>query len=77
MSLDILLTNLDEVLSYEKVKCEVLVIDDASTIAAHHNFMSESFKTIKKVNCLKLRRNLGHQRAITIGLAYVEAYSLY
>ncbi len=36
-SLDILLTNLDEVLSYEKLECAVLVVDDASTIAAHHN----------------------------------------
>ncbi len=72
-SLDILLTNLDEVLSYEKVECEVLVVDDASTTTVHNSFMCESFKAITKVNCLILKRNLGHQRAITIGLAYVEA----
>jgi len=73
-SLDILLQNLDEELKYQGIKCEVLVIDDASTISAHDSFMTTNFKFIQKINCLELKRNLGHQRAITIGLAYVEAH---
>lgn len=71
--LDMLLMNLDEVLNNEGIKCEVLVIDDASTIASHDSFISTNFQAIKKINCLELKRNLGHQRAIAIGLAYVEA----
>ncbi|MEA5597534.1 glycosyltransferase [Rivularia sp. UHCC 0363] len=72
-SLDILSKSIDKVFNHERLKCEILVVDDASTIAAHHDFMSETLNNIKKVNCLKLKRNVGHQRAITIGLAYIEA----
>ncbi|MHC5721624.1 MAG: glycosyltransferase, partial [Nostoc sp.] len=72
-SLDMLLINLDTVLSNERIQCEILVIDDASTIPPHDSFMFAHFNAIQKVNCLELKRNLGHQRAITIGLAYIEA----
>ncbi|MFN6565913.1 glycosyltransferase [Dendronalium sp. ChiSLP03b] len=72
-SLDILLKYLDEALNGTGIQCEILVINDASTIATHDSLILESFQTIKKVNCLELKRNLGHQRAIAIGLAYVEA----
>ena len=69
LSLKKLLTNLDEVFNYQRIKCDFLVVDDAFTIAAHDNFMSENFKAIIKVNCLKLKRYLAHQKAITVGLA--------
>ncbi|MBD2246372.1 glycosyltransferase [Nostoc sp. FACHB-888] len=72
-SLDILLRDLDKVLSNQRIQCEILVIDDASTIPAHDSFMFAHFNAIQKVNCLELKRNLGHQRAIAIGLAYIEA----
>jgi polyisoprenyl-phosphate glycosyltransferase len=32
-----------------------------------------SFRALKRVEILELRRNLGHQRAIAIGLAYIHA----
>ncbi|MBD2436665.1 glycosyltransferase [Nostoc sp. FACHB-110] len=73
-SLGILLEHLDYVLFDAAIKCEILVIDDASTIPAHEKFITTNFQSIKKISCLKLKRNLGHQRAITIGLAYTEAY---
>ncbi|MEA5502230.1 glycosyltransferase [Halotia wernerae UHCC 0503] len=72
-SLDMLLINLDEILNNEGIKCEVLVIDDASTIPVHESFITAKFNSIEKINCLELKRNLGHQRAIAIGLAYIEA----
>lgn len=72
-SLEMLINSLDEVLKEENIPTEVLVVDDASTISVHDSFMSSKFQAVKKVNILKLRRNLGHQRAIAIGLAYAEA----
>jgi glycosyltransferase involved in cell wall biosynthesis len=72
-SLEILLMHLDEVLQDEDVRAEVVVVDDASSISAHDSFLNLNFKAIKKVYILELRRNLGHQRAIAIGLAYIEA----
>lgn len=72
-SLDLLLMHLDEVFKEGDVRAEVLVVDDASSISAPDSFKSSNFKAINKVYVLELRRNLGHQRAIAIGLAYVEA----
>lgn len=72
-SLDLLLIDLDANLYDTGIKCEILVIDDASTIPIHNGFMTTKLQFIDKINCLELKRNLGHQRAIAIGLAYVEA----
>jgi len=72
-SVEILLMQLDEVLSNEEMLVEVIVIDDASSIRNLGNFTTSNFKAIKKFQILELRRNLGHQRAIAIGLAYVQA----
>ncbi len=72
-SLELLLMHLDEVFKEGNVRAEVLVVDDASSISAPDSFKSSNFKAINKVYVLELRRNLGHQRAIAIGLAYVEA----
>ncbi len=75
-SLEMLLVRLDEVLQEEDVHAEILVVDDASSRSVHsvHNIYKDSnFNTIDKVSVLELKRNLGHQRAIAIGLAYVEA----
>lgn len=72
-SLDMLLKNLDEVSEKEDIQSEVLVVDDASTIYAYDSFINSNFKAIKKVSIIELKRNLGHQRAIAVGLAYIEA----
>ncbi|WP_044209921.1 glycosyltransferase [Coleofasciculus chthonoplastes] len=71
-SLEMLLIRLDQVLKDENIQAEVIAVDDASSIAIHEDFMSYKVAAIKKVSVLDLRRNLGHQRAIAIGLAYTE-----
>lgn len=68
-----LLMHLDEAFKEGDLRVEVLVVDDASSMSARDSFRHSNFKAINKVCILELRRNLGHQRAITIGLAYVEA----
>lgn len=72
-SLDPLLRQLDEELSSKDLKVQMLVIDDGSTIKAPSSFNFLGSKQITKVEILRLRRNLGHQRAIAIALAHIEA----
>ncbi|QWR78209.1 glycosyltransferase [Candidatus Magnetomonas plexicatena] len=52
--------------------CEVLLVDDASTIAFKRDFRVEELAHIKAIKILRLKRNMGHQRAIAIGLYYVR-----
>ena len=51
---------------------EIIAIDDGSTVAGEIEARPQ-WQAIKCVSILRLRRNLGHQRALCIGLAYVEA----
>jgi hypothetical protein len=50
-----------------------MIVDDGSTCPADATFCTAAYQSLKRVDVLKLRRNLGHQRAIAIGLAYAEA----
>lgn len=49
----------------------VLVVDDGSTAAVPADLACD-VKGPASVRVLRLRRNLGHQRAIAIGLAYID-----
>ncbi|MFO0936820.1 MAG: glycosyltransferase [Gemmataceae bacterium] len=49
----------------------------SETVAVATVTTESSFRSITKVQILELRRNLGHQRAIAIGLAYLNANALY
>lgn len=71
-ALEMLMLILDEALFYQKNKAKVIIINDASIISPHESFMCLELKAISEVNILELRRNIGHQRAIAIGLAYIE-----
>src|SRR5215218_4758114 len=72
-ALGMLLTRLDESLRRADMEVEVLAVDDASSTENYGDFIPANLKAIKRVDVLELRRNLGHQRAIVVGLAYVEA----
>ena len=72
VSLDPLLQQLDEELSRKDLEVEILLIDDGSTIKAPSYLGSAGYKGIAKIEILRLRRNLGHQRAIAIALAHIE-----
>jgi len=71
-ALDPLLRQLDEELSRQNLEAEILVIDDGSTIKAPAHLGAAGFKRIARIEILRLRRNLGHQRAIAIALAHIE-----
>src|SRR3954465_13663799 len=69
-SLRALLGRLDEVAERHGIDADVLVVDDGSTEPAPR--LAGPFRALASVRILELRRNLGHQRAIAVGLAYVH-----
>lgn len=68
-ALAILLGRLDSALGAEAPACWALVVDDGSTAAPPPSFPAGH--RLAGVGLLRLRRNLGHQRAIAVGLAYI------
>jgi polyisoprenyl-phosphate glycosyltransferase len=50
----------------------LLLVDDGSTISTYPREISSRSAAIEHISILVLRRNLGHQRAIAIALAYIQ-----
>jgi glycosyltransferase involved in cell wall biosynthesis len=71
-SLAQLFPRLDAALAAEGLAVDVLVVDDGSTAEPEEDLAQTSFRALRRIDVLRLRRNLGHQRAIAVGLAYVE-----
>lgn len=74
-ALKLLLHSIDNALvnlSQEYNSVNILIVDDASVSECPNDINSEQFNYLDKIYLLELRRNMGHQRAIAIGLAYVE-----
>jgi glycosyltransferase involved in cell wall biosynthesis len=69
----LLLAQLDSAVHESGLNPEVLLIDDGSTEPVSDNLRSLRFQSIASVDILTLRRNLGSQRALAVGLCYVEA----
>ena len=73
VALGALLPALDRSLQEASRPARVLVLDDRSTDPARAAPAIGPFQAIREVRILELRRNLGHQRAIAVGLAFVDA----
>jgi len=71
-SLMILLPRLDVAIGSAAMCGSVFVIDDASTLALPDNLRECSFRNLSCVNVVHLRSNIGHQRALAVGLALPE-----
>ena len=68
-SLNILLERIDqEISSFEDI-FDIVVLNDGSTIK--HSIKNKNFKKINLIKILNLKKNLGSQRALAIGLKYV------
>jgi glycosyltransferase involved in cell wall biosynthesis len=65
-----LLPSLDRELANAGYKARVLVVDDGSTNSLSANIPS-FFQSIVALDIISLNRNLGHQRAIAVGLSYI------
>lgn len=71
-ALRLLLEDLERVFMASGLTAKVVIINDGSTIDAPVDFPGHGFKALGPLTNLALRRNLGHQRAIAIGLSYVQ-----
>ncbi len=69
-SLNVLLGRIDQEISLFEDIFEVVVVNDGSTIK--RAIKSENFKKINLIKILNLKRNLGSQRALAIGLKYLS-----
>jgi polyisoprenyl-phosphate glycosyltransferase len=72
-ALSLLLPKLDQELKSNQLKANLFLVDDGSTVPVPENVFSNHLQAIMTLDVLSLRRNLGHQRAIAIGLSYIEA----
>jgi glycosyltransferase involved in cell wall biosynthesis len=71
----VLLPRIDAVLGRYGARADVLLVDDGSTDPRPQELTEGSYGALGAVRVLRLRRNLGHQRAIAVGLAYLEERS--
>ena len=70
-SLALLLPILDASLTDRRLSVEILVIDDGSSIPFEKARITlPKFSNLNKISILELKRNLGHQRAIALGLTF-------
>jgi polyisoprenyl-phosphate glycosyltransferase len=67
-----LIRRLDRELASLPCSVQVLMVDDGSVLEACREDFSAQLGSIQGIRILHLCRNLGHQRAIAIGLVHVE-----
>lgn len=70
----LLLPSLDRVLAGAGLIANVLLVDDGSTVRPPAHWNAQAWRALGRIEVLALRRNVGHQRAIAIALAFVEQH---
>lgn len=70
----LLLRQLDQEVRGSPLPVQVLIVDDGSTTPIPASLAGFAPSAIASISILPLRRNLGHQRAIAIGLAHVAEH---
>jgi polyisoprenyl-phosphate glycosyltransferase len=70
-----LVHEIDKALAPMGERVEILAVDDSSTEPAQP-FAFGALACIKTIRILELARNMGHQRAIAVGLAYAQEHLL-
>lgn len=67
-----LVRRLDEAICALPCTVDVVLVDDGSIQSYKSVDFRSHFDAVRTIRILRLRRNLGHQRAIAIGLAHVD-----
>ena len=67
-----LICQLDRTISPLHCALHIMLVDDGSIQGPNSTDFQADFLVVRTIRILRLRRNLGHQRAIAIGLAYLE-----
>jgi len=63
---------LDQTISSHPYNVHILLVDDGSVQSFRSADFKFPFNAVQGIRVLRLRRNLGHQRAIAMGLVHVE-----
>ena len=71
-SADVLCRHLDRELANRDERIEIILVDDGSAALPSSPWPTQPLGSITIRGILELTRNVGHQRAIAIGLAYVH-----
>jgi glycosyltransferase involved in cell wall biosynthesis len=66
-----LIKQIDSVFGYHEIRPVILLIDDGSETPVPVQLVRKALHKVQAIDVLRLRRNLGHQRAIAAGLTYV------
>jgi glycosyltransferase involved in cell wall biosynthesis len=66
-----LIEQIDSVLGYHDIRPVILLVDDGSETPVPVQLVRKALHKVQAIDVLRLRRNLGHQRAIAAGLTYV------
>jgi glycosyltransferase involved in cell wall biosynthesis len=69
---ELLVKQLDNVLDSHSTMTTIILIDDGSTELMKKEFLNKPLKSIFAVDIIHLQRNLGHQRAIAVGLTHIN-----
>jgi hypothetical protein len=69
-SLNTLIKKINFELNKENLNSEILIINDNSSL--RNNFLKKKLSRIKKITFLNLKINVGSQRAINVGLNYIN-----
>jgi glycosyltransferase involved in cell wall biosynthesis len=69
-----LLERLDDVLHENRLEARVLLINDGSSDPMDEDLCAHEYAALVQVQTLSLRRNVGNQRAIAIGISYVQEH---
>jgi polyisoprenyl-phosphate glycosyltransferase len=72
-----LLDRLDQALRGIQATADVYLVDDASSLPRPRDLDDRSYEAIRSVWVVRLKRNLGHQRAIAVGLGLVSTLEGY
>ena len=67
-----LIRRLDQAISSHPCTLDILVVDDASIQSLRPADFQSRFSVVRSIRVLHLRRNLGHQRAIAMGLVHIH-----
>lgn len=73
-SVEQLLQGVDSQLTNVGRRVSVLLVDDGSPERYLTETFAHQFESINSISVIRLARNIGHQRAICIGLAYIEEH---
>ena len=74
-ALELLLERLDRVEFPAGWQVSAVIVDDASTLALPEGWPGVAGKSLTSLEILHLRCNLGHQRAIAIGLYHMHEFT--